>query len=161
VSENLAQVFESLVRRMQEPLGLDRWTIKVALGPMEGEDLAGCFARPEYASADLQFDLEKFETGDELDETVVHEMSHPHTWPIHAVAEHNANCIAEMAPDSMREALRKKLLEEVRVAAETTNTQVGFTYVRLLRRLWKAEGELAAARAEVKALRKHIKTEAA
>jgi hypothetical protein len=135
--EPLGRLIHEMVDRVREPLGLDRWTIKVALGPMEGE------------------------TGDELDETVVHEMSHPHTWPIHAVAEHNANCIAEMAPDSMREALRKKLLEEVRVAAETTNTQVGFTYVRLLRRLWKAEGELAAARAEVKALRKHIKTEAA
>jgi hypothetical protein len=59
-----------------------------------------------------------------------------------------------MMPEPLRDGVRKKLLEEVRRAGEDSTTQVGFTYIRLLRRLWKAEEELKALRAEVRQLKK-------
>jgi hypothetical protein len=141
-----------VILRAQEPLGLDRWSIKIQLG--EIEDKGSCTALPEYKEAVLQFNLEKFETGDEPDEIAVHEASHCHTWPIHTVAEDLAKLVADMSPEYMREGLRTKLLEEVRYAGEDATTQVGFTYIRLLRRLWKQEEELKVLRAEVRTLRK-------
>jgi hypothetical protein len=151
-NDGLGRVIHDVIRRAQEPLGLDRWSIKIQLGQIE--DKGSCMASPEYKEALLQFNLDKFETGDEPDEIAVHEMSHNHTWAIHTEAEDLANLVADMMPEPLRDGVRKKLLEEVRRAGEDSTTQVGFTYIRLLRRLWKAEEELKALRAEVRQLKK-------
>jgi hypothetical protein len=144
------------VNRLQEPLGLSGWTIQLEHGPLEGAK-ASCEASPEYKQATLSFDTDKLVTGDELDEIIVHEMMHMHTWPTHKLAEDLATLVSDMAPEYMQAPLKGKLLEEVRQAGEDANTQVGFTVIRLLRRLWAAEKELGEARAELKAARKQLK----
>jgi hypothetical protein len=153
---SLAEHVVTQVERLQEPLGLTGWSIQCEHGPLEGAK-ASCSAEPEYKQATLAFDLEKFQTGDDLDETIVHEMMHMHTWAIHKVGEDLAQLAADMAPKYMREGLKAKLLEEVRQAGEDTNTQVGFTTIRLLRRLWAAEKERDDVRAELKAAKKALK----
>jgi hypothetical protein len=150
--DKLARVLHEMVDDLKEPLGVDRWSVKVETGTYE--DPAACLAQPEYKQAALYFDPDKLETGDDPAELATHEITHCHTAAIHDVAIHLAHCVAECAPESMREPLRKKLQEEVRWAAEYTTTRVAFTYIRLVRRWRKAEADLASAKAELKALRK-------
>jgi hypothetical protein len=153
VSENLAQVFESLVRRMQEPLGLDRWTIKV-VSETDPDATASCAAMPEYQQATIRVDPDRLQTGDELDEIVAHEMAHCDTWAIAHIADDLAVVLAEQLPEGSIQPWAKFLKFQVERAEETTTTRVGHTYIRLLRRLWKAEEELKALRAEMRTLRK-------
>ncbi len=122
-----------LIDQVREPLGLDRWQLSSAVAELI-DARACCQAQPEYREATILVDTERLKTGDDLAELVVHELTHCHTWPIHAIAEHLANALAESAPESHRESLRKLLQEQVRVAAEQTTTDVGHTYLRLLRR---------------------------
>src|SRR5687768_3345749 len=98
MSENLAQVFESLVRRMLEPLGLDRWTIKV-VSEADPDCTASCSAMPEYQQATIRVDPDKLQTGDELDEIAAHEIAHCHTWPIAHLADDLAVALAEQLPE--------------------------------------------------------------
>lgn len=130
---SLADHLTRVVEKLREPLGLDRWQIRVSTEAIE-ESRAYCLASPEYREADLCFDLDKLKTGDDIDELACHEMAHCHTWEIHQIAEELANALAESAPDSMRDGLRKMLLERVRRAGEATTTDVGHTYLRLARR---------------------------
>jgi hypothetical protein len=148
----LSKVVADYLDRMREPLGLDRWQIKVEFGP--GENTAACGAMPEYEQATIAVDPDKLSTGDELDEILAHELAHCHTWPISSVADDFALALAELAPDGMREPLAKLYKETARKAEEVTTTRVGRAYVTLLRRLWKAEADLASAKAELKQLRK-------
>jgi hypothetical protein len=144
-----------MVEKLQAPLGLDGWTITTVLGPRD--DASGeCFAMPEYKRATLYFDPDQIETGECVDELVTHEMTHCHTWSLNAVAEENAKAIADMLPESARDPIRRKLLEDERKAAEDVTTQVGFTYIRLLRRIWSLETEVAELRAEAKRARREI-----
>jgi hypothetical protein len=150
------------VERMREPFGLDRWQICVnAVEALPGdpgeEQTAACSAAPEYKNAALAFDTSRFKTGDDIDEFVAHELAHCHTWPIHAEAEENATLVAEMSPEYMRDAIHKKLMEEARKAAEDTTTQVGLTYIRILRRLWAAEATVKELTAENKRLKKELR----
>ena len=69
----VARVVNDLIVKMQEPLGLDRWTLKVEIG--EFEDVGACTAQPEYRHATLHFNPERLETGDEPDEIVAHELA--------------------------------------------------------------------------------------
>lgn len=137
------------VDRLKEPLNLDRWFIKLEHGPLE-DARAACSAEPEYKSATIAFDLDKLQTGDELDEIIVHEMMHPHSWPIFQEAENLADLAADLAPKPMRDGLRTYLKEKVRYAGEDANTQIGFVTIKLLRRL-------AAAEKQVKELKKQLK----
>jgi hypothetical protein len=121
------------LNRVREPLGLDRWTITPTQEEIP-DARAYCMAHPEYREAKIAFDVAKLETGDVIDEIVVHESAHCLTWPIHAVAEHLANALAESVPESHQEAMRKLLLEQVRVAGEQVTTDVGHAFLRLLRR---------------------------
>lgn len=155
VGEPLTKVASDLIERMREPLGLDRWTIKVVFAP--GDNPAECAAMPEYRAASIHIDPDKLETGDELDEFIAHELGHCGLWPLASVADDMAIAVAEMAPDYMREALGKLVKETVRKAEEDTATTVGQNYVRLLRRLWKAETDLAQAKKEARALRQAAK----
>jgi hypothetical protein len=148
----LSKVVDDLLGKMLEPLGLDRWTIKKEFGP--GENTAACSAMPEYEVALIAVDPDKLDTGDELDEILAHELAHCHTWPIASVADDFAIALAEASPDHLRESLAKLYKETARKAEEITTTRVGRAYVTLMRRLWKAEADLAGARAEIKALRK-------
>lgn len=129
----LHEHISGLVERCREWLGLDHWTLRVETGAVEGAT-AACSASPEYREATLSFDFDKMRTGEDPAELVSHEMAHCHVWPIHAVAEHLANALAESAPEHLREPLTKLLQEQVREAAERTTTDVGHTYLRLLRR---------------------------
>ena len=128
----LARQVEAMVGAVREPLALDRWGITVEVGA--GEQRGGCAAAPEYREATIVFDLEKFETGDDPAEMVAHEMAHPHIWPLHALAEDLAAALAASAPEHLRGPLGTLLSEQVRLAAETVTTDVGQTYLRLLRR---------------------------
>lgn len=152
----MARVINDLIVKMQEPLGLDRWSLRVVVGTLE--DLAACEAEPEYKKATLWFDTEKFDTGDEPDEVVAHEMAHCHTAPIHDLALKLAACAAALLPEAVRQPIQAGFEEWARLAGEDATTQVGFTYIRLLRRLWKAEGEIASLRAEVRSLKKAAAT---
>ena len=127
-----AQV-SSIVDAVREPLALDRWSLRIETGELE-DCRACCQASPEYREATIRFDFDKLETGDDLTETVVHEVSHCMTWPLHAVAEKLADSLAETLPKGQREAVRSALQEYVREAAERVTTDVGQTYLRLLRR---------------------------
>ena len=129
----LHEHIQGIIDRTRYFLGLDRWTILLQSGPL-ADARAACSAEPEYRAATIMFDPDKLQTGDDVAEVTVHELAHCHTWPLHAVAENLAHMVAECAPEHMREALKAGLVEEVRKAAETTTTDVGHTYLRLLRR---------------------------
>jgi hypothetical protein len=125
---------ETTLAAIAEPLGLDRWSIRPVLDSIS-DARAYCLASPEYREAQVAFDPDKLQTGDDLDEVIVHEAgAHPHTWPLHALAEHQANALADILPEYAREGFRKLLLEQVRVAGEQVTTDVGHAYLRLLRR---------------------------
>jgi hypothetical protein len=125
----------SIVDAVREPLELDRWEIRVDAGPEEEDGgRATCIPLPEYRCATINFDFDRIQTGDDLAELAVHEMTHCHTAPLHDLAIALADALADVAPKYMRKGLRKKLQEEVRLAAEATTTDVGHTYLRLLRR---------------------------
>lgn len=123
----------SLIEKIREPLALDRWEIRTKAEPI-ADARAYCLASPEYRSADIVFDFDKLQTGDDVAEIAVHEATHCHTWPLHALAESLANALADAMPEYAREALRKQHLEQVRLAGEQVTTDVGHTYLRLLRR---------------------------
>lgn len=150
----LSKVVDDLLARMREPLGLDRWTIKVEFGP--GENTAACSAMPEYETALISVDPDRLQTGDELDEILAHELAHAPIWHIAAVADAFAIALAKAMPDYLREPMAECLKEVARDAEETTATLVGKTYIRLLRRLWRAEADLVAARQEIRALKKQL-----
>jgi hypothetical protein len=132
----VGRYIRSKIAEMQEPLGLTGWTLKPVVEPLV-DGTAACDAWPEYKVAHLTFDIDKLQTGDELDEIVAHEMMHCHTWAIFKMAEDLAHAFAESAPETLRGALTKLVLEQVRQAGEDSNTQCGFTVIRLYRR-WKA-----------------------
>jgi hypothetical protein len=122
-----------LVERCREPLDLEHWTLRVVSGEIP-DATASCEANPEYRQAVLSFDINKMETGDDPAEIVVHEMAHCHTWELHTLCQELADALAESAPKTHRRALRKLLQEKVRQAGERCTTDVGHTYLRLLRR---------------------------
>jgi hypothetical protein len=130
---NLNEHVQSIFEAVREPLGLDRWQIRLGAEKLE-DSRAACIAQPEYREADLYFDAEKIKTGDDLAELTVHEMAHCHTFELHSLAEELADALAESAPESHRESLRKLFHEKVRQAGERCTTDVGHTYLRLLRR---------------------------
>jgi hypothetical protein len=109
---------------------------------------------PEYRAATISVDPDKLDTGDELDELIAHELAHAHTWPLASLAEDFAIALAEMSGHP--EPLGKCFKEQARKIEETVTTDVGHAYIRILRRLWKAEADLAAARHEVRALKKQL-----
>lgn len=146
----LARVVDELVSKMREPLGLDRWQVRVVFGP--GEDTAACNAMPEYRICTLSVDPDKLDTGDELDEIIAHELAHAHTWGLASVAEDFAVAVAEMSGNPIP--LARCFKEQIRKAEEDCTTMVGHAYIRLLRRIWEADGELAKLRAELRALKR-------
>jgi hypothetical protein len=129
IQEHIVGVLEAI----REPMGLDRWTITPSVEAIP-DARACCSAMPEYREAKILFDLDKLQTNDDLDEIIVHESTHCLTWPLHAVAEHLANALAESMPETHREAMRKLLQEQVRVAAEQVTTDVGHAFLRMFRR---------------------------
>jgi hypothetical protein len=129
-----AQVHEML-ERLREPLALDRWSIRPVSGPLAPEDgRACCEALPEYREATISIDLDRVQTGDELAEVLTHEMTHCITGPLHDLAIQQADALANLMPAATREAMRALLQEQVRKEAERVTTDVGQTYLRLLRR---------------------------
>lgn len=133
MNESLFEHVTDIVNKVREPLGLDRYELQLAHGPME-KATASCVANPEYHQASLAFDFDKMQTGVDVAEIVVHEMTHCHTWELHTLCEELAKALAESAPPTHRRALRKLLREKVRQAGERCTTDVGRTYLRLLRR---------------------------
>lgn len=121
------------LEKIREPLALDRWVIMPSIEDIP-DARAYCMAHPEYREAKIAFDMDKLETGDDVVEITVHESTHCHTWPLHALCERYANMLADVLPEPYREGFRKGLLEEVRLAGEQVTTDVGHTYLRLLRR---------------------------
>jgi len=128
-------LMREIVAKCAEPLGLDRFTLGLANEDLSHDGAsAGCEAMPEYRKAKIAIDPERLGTGEDFAEIVVHEMAHVHTWELHTLAEELAYALAESAPRSHRKALRKLLREKVRQAGERCTTDVGHTYLRLLRR---------------------------
>jgi hypothetical protein len=126
-------VITDLIERCREPLAKSDWELVTISGPQE-DCTASCEAMPEYRRAKLTFDPEKLETGSDVAEIVVHELAHCDTWELHTLCEELAKALAESAPKPYRKALKKLLLEKVRQAGERCTTDVGHTYLRLLRR---------------------------
>ncbi|MBA3678537.1 MAG: hypothetical protein H0W74_14290 [Sphingosinicella sp.] len=129
----ILETVSEIVDKIREPLGLDRWQIQTVSEPLE-DARACCIAQPEYLDVVIKIDPDKLQTGDDLQELVVHEVTHLRTWEIHTLAEELANALAESTPETHREPLRKLLLEKVRQAGERATTDVGHDYLRLLRR---------------------------
>ncbi|MCC2626390.1 MAG: hypothetical protein K0S14_40 [Thermomicrobiales bacterium] len=121
------------IEKIREPLGLDRWSIQASTAELT-DARATCSASPEYREATVLVDLARLQTGDDLDEILVHELTHPLTWPLHALAERYANMLADSLPAPLQEAYRKGLHEEVRLAGEQVTTDVGQALLRLFRR---------------------------
>lgn len=131
----LHDVVCGLVEQCREPLAKNNWALRVITGDLSPDHARGsCEARPEYREALLTFDFDRILTGDDLQELVVHEMTHCDTWELHTLAEELADALAESAPKHARKALKKLLREKVRQAGERCTTDVGHTYLRLLRR---------------------------
>jgi hypothetical protein len=156
VNTALAGHVQATLDRIREPMGLDRWQIEIATGPCKGDDGEDCtgaaHADPEYRKARIVLDIERMETGDDVEEHVVHETTHLPVWPIHKAAEDLAHAWADSAPPALREAIRAYAAEQVRQAAETTTTDLGHAFLRLFRRLWAAEAEIKQLRAELRAV---------
>lgn len=156
----IVEYIHEFVMRVQEPLGLSDWQIHlVDETPAEDIDCkASNNAQPEYHTAYLRFHTDRLETGDELDELITHELTHCHTWGIHTLAEENAVIAADCLPEAARESFKRGMLEQARIAGEHCTTKIAFVFIRLLRRLWKAEKELAETKSELKSLKKQIKS---
>lgn len=133
MSSPLFELVNEIFTKIREPLGLDRHEVGLVNAPAT-DCTASCEALPEYRRATLSFDLDKMQTGVDVQEIVVHEAAHVDTWELHTLAEELADALAESAPRSHRRALRKLLREKVRQAGERCTTDVGHTYLRLLRR---------------------------
>jgi hypothetical protein len=142
----IVQYIHDFVEKVREPLGLDRWQIHL-LDETPAEDVdckASNTANPEYKTTYLRFHIDRLETGDELDELIVHELTHCHTWGVHTLAEENAIIAADCLPEGARDAFKRGMLEQARIAGEDATTQLAFCFIRLLRRMWKLEAELKA-----------------
>lgn len=129
IQDHVLATFE----KIREPMGLDRWTITPTAEPI-ADSRAFCVAHPEYREARIVLDFDKLQTGDDVDEIVVHESTHCLTWELHTLAEELANALADSLPESHREAMRKLLLEKVRQAGERVTTDVGQGFLRMFRR---------------------------
>lgn len=129
ILEHAAETFE----KIREVLALDRHTVTFSQEEIP-DARAFCVAQPEYREGRIVFDMDKLHTGDDFDEIIVHEATHFHTWELHGLCEELANALADSLPETHREGMRKMLLEKVRQAGERATTDVGQTYLRLLRR---------------------------
>lgn len=149
---------QSLVDEYREPLGLDRWDIRLEVGAMPADDVAkaACSASPEYREATILFDLDRLKTGDDLEELVAHELGHCPLWPLHEEAEGLAEALADcfVIAGAAQAAVRKVLQEEVRKAAERTATDIGHILLRYHRRLRDTRHELATLKKEMKELKR-------
>lgn len=129
----LEQQAQELVTLLQEPMNLDRWTLRLVMdGEMDSR--AACDSQPEYREAEIRFDFNSVKTGDDLAELAVHEMTHPHIEPLSSLAVDLANALADSSPEYMRDGLRKLLLERVRWVEEQVTTDVGHVLLKNLRR---------------------------
>lgn len=116
-----------------EPMGLDRWNLTAQAGPLE--DARACAeVAPEYREGVLSFDLDKLKTNDDVAELVVHEATHAHTGALHDIGLELADALADSLPENFQAPVRRLLRRRVNYAAEQVTTDVGHTYLRLLRR---------------------------
>jgi hypothetical protein len=150
----MGKLVRDLIAKMREPLGLNQWTIRPLFGTDPDGNKAACAAMWEYADATISVDPNALDTGDELDETVAHEMGHCHLAPIATFADDCMVALLESVPEPQRGPLAGLMRKQLDKAEEWSMTQIGQTYIRLLRRLWAMEKELAQARADLRAARK-------
>jgi len=141
---------------MREPFGLTYWTIRPLFGPDPDGNKAACAAMWEYADASISFDPDAIDTGDDLAETIAHEMGHCHLAPIATFADDCMLSLLETVPEAHRPALASLLRKQLDKAEEWSMTQIGHTYIRLLRRCWAAEEEIASLKKELRALRRSL-----
>lgn len=134
MTPTLPEQVQVILDAIREPLGLDRMEIALKTDPEMDDARACCNAQPEYRMATIAFNWDRIETGDDPAELVVHEAAHVPTWELMSLAEELAHALADSLPESHREGVRKLLLEKVRQAGERCTTDVGHTYLRLLRR---------------------------
>lgn len=159
VNDKMQPHVEEILERIREPMGLDRWRITIKVGPCRDEEQnercrGSTHADPEYSQATINMDVEALETGEDVEEYVVHEATHIPAWWLHQAAEDAANAWADSAPKPLRNAIRKYAREQVRRAAEKSVTDLGHAFLRLFRRLWAAEAEIKQLKGELKATRK-------
>jgi hypothetical protein len=143
LNTNMTSRLTELVEEYRAVCRLQDWAIRVAVGPTKDPARGACSAMPEYREADVVFDVESWETGDDAEEIVSHEVVHCVTWPLMHVAEELAG------EDTVRQ-------EWVRVETERTNTDVAQIILKQVRRAKKAEERLAEVQKEVKALKKAL-----
>lgn len=99
---NDARHLAARVRALARALALSDWELQVvpqANTRLDGEDLAGCTAQPEYKRARIYFDLGRIPP-EELDQFIIHELMHCHVWELVNLAERLA------ATPTEREAIR-------------------------------------------------------
>lgn len=110
----------ALVAAWQGPLDLANWTLNVEFDTKMPER-AGCVADPEYRVAKFYFNTRRIGPG-EIDEFVVHEMCHTHSWALAVLAGKWAGT----------DPLRKKVVED---ALELLTTGVSRAFLPLLPRV--------------------------
>lgn len=113
-----------LIKQYRSIMGLDPWVLHVVrVEHQEGDPeahKASCTAQSEYRQAALTFDFNRMETGDDLEEIVLHELAHCLTHPL----EHVADTLAGDNPI---------LQEWVRHNTERTVTDIGEAFLRFAR----------------------------
>jgi hypothetical protein len=150
----LGKVVDDLIAKMRGPLGLQPWTIRPLFGPDPDGNKAACAAMWEYLDASISVDPDALDTGDELDEIIAHELGHCHLAPIATFADDCMLALCDTLPEPQRASMFGLLRKQLDKAEEFSMTQIGQAYVRLFRARWAAEADLAAARAEIKQMRK-------
>ena len=136
MEQALSTRIAELVEKYKPLLGLSEWTIRIANGepndtPEDKQCKAACLAAPEYQDATLFFSLDRIETGDNLEELVLHEMTHCLTWPI-------SGCANTLAGDDPR------LQEWVRIEEERSTTLCSVAILHMAAYILQLEEALAA-----------------
>ena len=119
--------------RVLKPLGLDKWTLRLESGAIPEGHRADCEAWPAYREATIRVDYESLTTGEDVDEMIVHELTHCITGPLHDLTEELAEALSESVPESHQAALAKLLDKRVQDAAEKVVTDLGQVLLHLLR----------------------------
>lgn len=125
----------------------DAWQVQIINGKCVEEDgtpfRGGAECDPEYSTGQIKIDFERLETGDQVDEIIIHELVHlPLMW-LHNQADNLAGLSANLLhADHQTNALGEYAREQVRRAAEKSATDLGHTILRMYRRIQQLELEL-------------------
>jgi hypothetical protein len=148
LNESMQTYVEGLVEELRWYFGLHSlWLVSIINGRCVDENgepyRGGCEADPEYSEARIKIDFERLQTGDRVEEIVIHELVHiPLMW-LHNQADNLAGLAANMTGATHQvNALAEYNREQVRKAAEKSATDIGHTILRMYQRIKELEHRL-------------------